>query len=180
MPDTGLPEWAVVSPKRRAHIERVAALADRWASVMGVPPQERTRWLKAVWLHDAVRDASEEDLASVVPDATGPKALWHGPAAAALAYREGERDEGILDAVRYHSLGYHNWERVGQVLYCADYLEPGRSFERGRRAALATQFPEAPAVVLLEVARARLGNLIARDLPIPEPSWRFWNALVTR
>ena len=54
-----LPEWAMVSSARREHIERVAELAGRWAMEMGVPDSERHRWLRAVWLHDALRDAPE-------------------------------------------------------------------------------------------------------------------------
>ena len=36
-----LPPWAVVTPERRAHVERVAALLASWATVMHVPDAER-------------------------------------------------------------------------------------------------------------------------------------------
>jgi len=52
-----LPPWAVVTPERRAHVERVAALITTWATAMKVPERERARWLSAAWLHDALRDA---------------------------------------------------------------------------------------------------------------------------
>ena len=52
-----LPAWAVVTPERRAHVERVAALLATWATAMHAPEGERARWLKAAWLHDALRDA---------------------------------------------------------------------------------------------------------------------------
>src|SRR5438034_2438117 len=88
-----LPPWAVVTPERRAHIERVAALLTEWAGAMRVPAAERGRWLRAAWLHDALRDAPAAN------------ELEHGPRAADRAARDGEADRGVLDAVRYHSVG---------------------------------------------------------------------------
>ena len=38
----------------------VAALVDAWAHAMSVPEPERHRWLRAVWLHDALRDGPDE------------------------------------------------------------------------------------------------------------------------
>ena len=174
-----LPAWAVVSPERRAHVERVAAMTAGWADAMGVPDSERHRWLRAVWLHDALRDASEARLAELAPSTPGPPELKHGPAAAARAKAEGETDRGILDAVRYHSLGLAEWDMVGRVLYCADYLEPGRAFDQAERADLAARFPADSGGVLREVARRRLDHLIQSGWSLPEPTVRFWNSLVT-
>jgi HD superfamily phosphohydrolase YqeK len=174
-----LPDWAIVTPARREHIERVAELAARWALDMGVPENERHRWLRAVWLHDALRDAPEEELIRWASSTPGPLDLRHGPASAARAKAEGETDRGVLDAVRYHSIGLAEWDMVGRVLYCADYLEPGRRHEREWRADLAQRFPSEPALVLRQVARARVGHLISSGRPLLEPTVRFWNSLVT-
>ncbi|CAN5875302.1 hypothetical protein BH24GEM1_BH24GEM1_25460 [soil metagenome] len=173
-----LPGWAVVSPPREEHIGRVAELAGRWALEMGVPDCERHRWLRAVWLHDALRDASEEELLEWAPSTPGPPELRHGPASAARAKAEGETDRGVLDAVRYHSLGLAEWDMVGRVLYCADYLEPGREHQREWRADLAERFSSQPALVLRQVARARVGHLVSSGRTLPEPTVRFWNSLV--
>ena len=173
-----LPAWAKASPERVAHIERVARLAAAWAERMGVEAAERTRWLRAVWLHDALRDAEDAELARWAPDAPGPRSLSHGPASAARAEAEGETDRGVLDAVRYHSVGYAGWDMVGRVLYCADYLEPGRSFAREWRAELAGRFADDPAGVLLEVAQERVGHLVRSRWPLIEPTVGFWNSLV--
>ena len=173
-----LPDWAIVTLARREHIERVAELAARWALDMGVPENERHRWLRAVWLHDALRDAPEEELVRWASSTPGPLDLRHGPASAARAKAEGETDRGVLDAVRYHSIGLAEWDMVGRVLYCADYLEPGRKHEREWRADLAQRFPSEPALVLRQVARTRVGHLIGSDRPLLEPTVRFWNSLV--
>ena len=173
-----LPEWAIVTPARLEHIERVAELAASWALEMGVPDSERHRWLRAVWLHDALRDAPEAELLRWAPSASGPQELRHGPASAARAKAEGETDRGVLDAVRYHSIGLAEWDMVGRILYCADYLEPGRAHEREWRADLARRLPTQPALVLHQVARARVGHLVSSGRMLLEPTVRFWNSLV--
>ncbi|HEX3273859.1 MAG TPA: HD domain-containing protein [Gemmatimonadales bacterium] len=176
-PGEGLPSWATASPRRVEHIRRVAGLAEGWAGEMGVPGIERARWLRAVWLHDALRDADEALLARWAAETPGPPELRHGPAAAARAEADGESDRGVLDAVRYHSVGYAGWDLVGQVLYCADYLEPGRGFAREHRAGLAARFPADPQAVLAAVARDRLTQLIQSGWPLLDTTVAFWNRL---
>ncbi len=162
-----LPSWAVVSPKRRAHIERVVAQLDAWATAMHAPEAERARWLRAGWLHDALRDAPQ---ASEVE---------HGPRAAERAAQDGERDQGVLDAVRYHSLGYAGWDQVGRMLYLADYLEPGRRFDQDVRRALAARVPAERDRVLQEVAARRIERVIESGWPLVRETVDFWNSLVS-
>src|SRR5438067_13837077 len=109
-----LPDWAQVTPERRAHIERVVALLNQWATAMHVPAAERDRWLRAAWLHDALRDSPFDD----------PTA--HEPAAAERAVDTGERDQGVLDAIRYHTVSSAGRDDVGKMLSLADFLETGR------------------------------------------------------
>jgi HD superfamily phosphohydrolase YqeK len=177
-PSPSLPQWAVVSPQRLEHIQRVARLAGSWAERLAVPDSERDRWLRAVWLHDALRDAPPEELEKWAADSPGPPELRHGPASAGRARAEGEHDQGVLDAVRYHSLGLAEWDMAGRILYCADYLEPGRPFRKRERAELAERLPDDPPGVLREVARSRLLHLIESGWPVLEPTHRFWNSLV--
>ncbi len=145
---------------------------------MGVPDSERNRWLRAVWLHDALRNASPAELEAYAPSSEGPAELRHGPASAARAKSEGETDRRILDAVRYHSVGLAEWDMVGRALYCADFLEPGRITPGHDRTALAERFPSDPPGVLYEVARLRMLHLIESGWSIPPPTLRFWNSLV--
>jgi 2-amino-4-hydroxy-6-hydroxymethyldihydropteridine diphosphokinase len=162
-----LPDWAVVTAERRAHIERVAALLARWATALGVPAAEAERWRRAAWLHDALRDA---------PAATE---LEHGPMCADRLARDGERDQGLLDAVRYHSLGYAGWDDVGRLLYLADYLEPGRRFGAPMRAALRERMPADRGAVLREVARRRIEWILRSSWEVKPETVAFWNALVS-
>lgn len=159
-------------------MERVAQLVERWAAERRVPDGERDRWLRAVWYHDALKDAPAALLRSLAPDAWGVEALRHGPAAAALAARHGETDRGVLDAVRYHSVGYAGWDAAGRMLYLADYLEPGRGFDDADRAQLAARVADDSDGVLREVARRRITWLVRRGRPLVPETVAFWNALV--
>lgn len=72
----------------------------------------------ALLKHHAAGDLLEHD-----------KALWHGPAAAAVIPEElGIRDEGILDAVRWHTSGRERMTLLDKIVCLADYIEPGRDF----------------------------------------------------
>lgn len=158
-----LPDWAHVSAERRAHIQRVVALLEQWADAMHVPAQERDRWLRAGWLHDALRDAPLGN------------PIAHGPAAAERAAADGERDRGVLDAVRYHTIGSPDWDDVGKMLYLADSLEPGRA-----QSDLMLRVPAERDAVLREVARRRLEWVLRSGWPLAPETVAFWNQLVGR
>lgn len=158
-----LPGWAEASASRRAHIERVVALLTAWANAMHVSPEERDRWIRAGWLHDALRDAPLDNQTA------------HGPAAADRAAREGERDRGILDAVRYHTIGSAGWDDVGRMLYLADFLEAGRALPDGPE--LARRVPLERDAVLKEVARRRLEWTLRSGWPLRAETVAFWNQL---
>lgn len=177
-PSSGFPPWAQVGAERRAHVERVAALLGQWADATATAERERDRWLRAAYLHDALRDAPSDELARLAPDAWGIPSLRHGPAAARVAAEHGETDRGVLRAVHYHSVGFAGWDRVGRVLYLADYLEPGRAFRGEERGALAARVPHDPDTVLREVAAERLRWVLEAGRPLVPESVEFWNELV--
>jgi len=171
-----LPAWAVVSARRAGHIARVATLLESWAAERGVAAGETARWRRAALLHDALRDADTAALAPHAPDGWPPK-LWHGPAAAAAAARAGESDGGVLDAIRYHSLGYSGWDEVGRFLFLADYLEPGRVHDRALLDDLAGRAPREPELALLDVTAHRIRWLLGACRPVLRETWEFWNSL---
>jgi len=174
----GFPPWAQLGAERRAHVERVVALLRQWGEAQGAPAPERDRWLRAAYLHDALRDAPPEELARLAPDAWGWPSLRHGPAAARLAAEGGETDRGVIRAVHYHSVGFAGWDRVGRLLYLADYLEPGRPFRAAERTAQAARVPHEADAVLREVAAERLRWVLDAGRPLIAESVEFWNGLV--
>ncbi len=173
-----LPSWAVVTPRRREHIARVAALTQEWARAMGVSAGDATRWERAALLHDALRDATEAELARHAPRGDWPRTLWHGPAAAAAAAADGESDTGVLDAVRYHSIGCADWDDCGRVLFLADFLEPGRRHDRAALDAIAARVPRDLAGALRDVTARRLAYLVRHHKPVRRETWELWNSIV--
>ena len=175
-----LPSWAVVKPKRLEHIRRVAALRDPWSAAMSLPKPERERWLRAGWLHDALRDAPLEELKRLVPGCDWDEELLHGPAVAnkARTASEGrETDDEVLEAVRWHSVGCAEWGMTGRALYCADFLDPERKFDREARAELARLFPKDPDVVFRDVVRRRVEWTERSGWPLLEPTRLLWRSL---
>jgi len=173
-----LPAWAQVSSKRYGHIERVAELLAEWADALDLDAAERERWLRAAYLHDALKDAPIEHQVALAEGAFDRPKLLHGPAAARVAEEHGEHDRGVLDAVWYHSVGYAQWDQVGRMLYLADYLEPGRRFWQSERAALVAQVPAEPDATLLRVARKRIQMSLKSGWPLLTETVEFWNSLV--
>lgn len=174
---SALPEWAIVSDKRRAHIERVVALLARWADLFGLSPDERQAWLDAGAWHDALRDADEPHLRQLTGDTTRPFGMLHGPAAALRLSALGESRADVLDAIRWHTVGQVNWSRTGRALYMADFLEPGRTFMQVDRAFLADRVSEAFDAVFRQVVRLRLEWAIREGKGLAAETVALWNAV---
>ncbi len=173
-----LPAWAVAGEERRAHMARVAALLGAWAEALDLDRDDAQRWRAAAYLHDALRDEEPRLLRPLVAgeDRELPGPLLHGPAAAARLRTEGVRDEPLLRAVAYHTVGDAGFDRLGRALYAADFLEPGRSFLVERRAALRRRMPEGLDEVVFLIAQARIASLVERGDRICPRTLGFWNA----
>lgn len=175
MDSIDLPTWAQVNEKRRAHIGRVVALLDRWASQLGLSHAEARAWHDAGLWHDALRDAPESDLRQLVPDPALPPQIIHGPAAAVRLARDGETRVDVLEAIRWHTVGNGAWSRTGRALYMADFLEPGRSFARADRAFLASHLPHDFDGVFRQVVRQRLEWSLREGNRLYPETVSLWN-----
>jgi HD superfamily phosphohydrolase YqeK len=175
--DIVLPRWAQVTDKRRAHIARVTALLDQWARALGVPPDERTAWHDVGVLHDALRDAPEEELRALTGDRDRPMHILHGPAVAERLARDGECRTDVLEAIRWHTLGSANWGRTGKALYMADFLEPGRPFSRADRAFLAAHAMTDFDGVFRQVVRTRIEWTVREGKMLFPETADLWNAV---
>jgi len=172
-----LPSWVQLTEKRRAHVERVAGLMLEWAQALGLSEEERTRWEAAGRLHDALKDAPTGELRDLVGEEQWPEPLLHAPAAAGCLLRDGVDDEELLLAVAYHSVGHPAFADLGEHLYLADYLEPGRSDTPERRE-LREAMPAERGRVLPRVIRRRLERELAAGHTILPAAIGFWNRVV--
>lgn len=175
MSEPVLPSWAEVGEKRRAHIARVTALLDRWAVQLRLGADEAQAWHDAGRWHDALRDASPDALRALADDADRPVETLHGPAAAVRLAREGEARGDVLDAIRWHTVGFAGWSRVGRALYMADFLEPGRQFARADRAFLADHLVHDFEGVFRQVVRMRIEWTVREGKALFPETVALWN-----
>lgn len=171
----GLPDWACIGPRRREHIDGVVALLDRWSASLRLSSVDRRRWRATAFLHDALRDADPTALHGAE---AWPPELRHGPAVALRLEEAGIEDREILEAIRYHTVGWAGWGELGRFLYLADFLEPGRSFAPARTAALRAQLPAEVDGVLSVVCAWRLGLRLRWGVALRPESVEFYNSLV--
>ena len=172
-----LPRWAHLGPDREAHSRRVAGLLDEWARKRGEEEAERVRWCAAGLLHDALKGSDPDEL-RIWAAGEWAEPLLHGPAIAGRLREAGVRDEGLLLALSYHSVGHPAFPPIGDYLYLADFLDPGRKARYARADALRDRLPAAPHAALLEVVPQRLRHLLDRRRAIVPDSIEYWNRLV--
>lgn len=173
-----LPSWAMVSDKRRHHIARVTALIDEWALALGLSATERLEWHDAARLHDALRDAPETMLRELAGDfPVADENVLHGPAVSQRLRLDGEQRTGLLEAVRWHTIGNKGWTRTGKALFMADFLEPGRSFARAERAYLAQHVPHDFDGTFRQVVRIRLEWTLREGKPLFLETVELWNSV---
>jgi predicted HD superfamily hydrolase involved in NAD metabolism len=153
---------------RYEHVVRVADLADRLARAHGVDP-ERARL--AGMLHDLARlysaerllkECEQHQLAMDEFELRNPIVL-HARLGAELAReRFGVTDEGVLSAIRKHTLAAAAMSSLDEVIYLADSLEPGRPF--AEREALEKLAFESLSAGMLATLDASLAYLATRGL----------------
>jgi HD superfamily phosphohydrolase YqeK len=89
----------------------------------------------------------------------------------------GVTDCGVLDAIRYHSVGYAGWDDAGRVLFLADYLEPGREHDRAELDRLAARMPGEREAVLREVLERRMLWAERAGRPVRPQTRELWESL---
>jgi predicted HD superfamily hydrolase involved in NAD metabolism len=160
---------AELQPSRWEHTRGVLRTAERLAVAHGQAPARARR---AALLHDCGKAWGREALmaklkaAGADPDEIALPALWHAPVGAWRARHDfGCRDAEVLDAVRFHSTGAPGQTPLQQLLFVADYIEPGRP-----------AWPELPALRRLarrdlaaawgQVLKHKLLDLLGRERPL--------------
>ena len=135
-----------LEPKRYEHTLSVAYTAANLAAVHGVDIEKA---LVAGMLHDCAKCLSYKKQMSLCAknhivlsetETQENSPLLHAKAGGALARQEyGITDEDILNAIYYHTTGRPQMSPLEQVIYIADYIEPGRKRMK-RTAAIEDQY----------------------------------------
>ncbi|CCQ93704.1 conserved hypothetical protein [[Clostridium] ultunense Esp] len=122
-----------VKEKRFNHILGVVKTAADLAERFGADPEKAEI---AAILHDYCKEWPVERLRNLLIKHEDllwlrfSPVLWHAPAAAYVAREEFQiGDQEIFDAIYYHTTGRAGMSLLDEVIWLADYVEPGRDFE---------------------------------------------------
>jgi len=170
--------------KRLAHSLAVSATAAELAAKYGA---DVAKARLAGLLHDCARGMSSNLLLQAAA-ASGivmfgveqrEPVLLHAPVGAVIARRDyGVDDPEVLSAIRWHTTGKAEMTLLDEIVFLADYVEPGRSFpgvER-LRALAASSLPEA----LLAAYDQTLRYLLAEGGLIHPATVEGRNALIMK
>lgn len=159
---------------------RVAKLMKKWSKARGESKRDIRRWTAVGYLHDMLRDAKPKDLRLIVSGfpADLPNAVLHGPAAATRLREAGVKDEALLTAVAYHTLGSPDFDDMGRALYSADFLEPGRKYRPKSREEMRSRMPADLNDTVRAILRLRIRHLLDKKRPVRRETMGFWNVMV--
>ena len=146
---------ANLSESRFEHCLRVEATAIQLAQKNGADVE---RAAIAGLVHDYAKQLPDETfIEAIKTQGFDPEllnygnAIWHGVVGAYFIERDLEiHDETILNAVRRHTIGAPEMTLIDQILFVADFVEPGRNFP-GAEAARETAMADLAAGVRYEI-----------------------------
>jgi nicotinate-nucleotide adenylyltransferase len=123
---------ALETPQRQAHSLRVAELAASRAVALKL---FENKAIAAALFHDCAKslDKNSPYLNDFTPPTAWgdiPREVYHQFAGAFVAEKYfGVTDSEVLDAVRYHTSARPNMSELEKLIFLADMLEEGRSYE---------------------------------------------------
>lgn len=130
---------AAMSKDRFNHVLRVEETAIALADQYNVN-QEKVSI--AALLHDYAKERETSDLKDTIINENLDlelldygNSILHGPVGSVLAQQEFDiEDDEIINAIYYHTFGRKNMTKVEQVIFVADYIEPGRDMKPAKKA----------------------------------------------
>ena len=148
---------SMMNPRRFQHTLGVRKEAVRLAALHGVPIQ---RSALAAILHDCAKGMAVKEMCRIAQEnhlmddenMLSSGAMMHGPVGAYIAKTEfGVKDEGVLDAIRSHTIGRPGMTKMEMCLFVADATEENREEYEGLHALRYLADRSLPAAVLLSI-----------------------------
>lgn len=122
-----------LTTSRFEHVLRVEQTAVDLAQQYGANIEKASI---AGLVHDYAKQRPDDDFIAAIKQYRLPSellnygnAIWHGVVGWIFVKNElGIDDLDILHAVQYHTVGHQYMNQLAQIIYMADYIEPGRYF----------------------------------------------------
>lgn len=120
-----------MSEKRFKHVLGVEQTAVQLAQEYAADMEKASI---AALLHDVAKEQPAEEMRDIVISENlnldllqfGSQ-IWHAPVGSILAKREyGITDDEILEAIEFHTTAAPEMSLIAQIIFVADYIEPGR------------------------------------------------------
>ena len=172
----------VYSPQLFKHSLRTADTAVMLAERFGA---NRDKACLAGLIHDYGKRFNRQELLvkaeeyNFKPDriTRGEARLLHAPVGAVMIAAELKiSDQEVLNAVTYHTTGHNRLSKLGKVLYLADFIEEGRSFEGVEEVRKLAEH-DLNQALLMEVYITIL-SVVARGMALHPRSVGFRNSLL--
>ena len=171
-----------ISPKRYEHIQGVARTSRKLAVRYGLPADQAEL---AGWLHDCAKELQKDEMKNWIGkglsrlDTTEEKipALWHPHAGASIAFHQWKvKNPRILEAIRCHTLGGSTMMPLAQIVFVADFIEPGRDFEGVSKVRMAA-FKDLNQALLMKCSMT-ISHLLNNNLKIHPRLLETWNSFL--
>lgn len=124
----------MLGSERFNHTKLVLKAALELADALKI---DKVKVEKAALLHDIAKNRTVTDLKIILEKSNWKvddleysiPPILHAPAGAVIAEKEFDiKDQEILEAIRYHSLGHPKMSKLAQVIYAADFISEDRNF----------------------------------------------------
>lgn len=175
-------EKSMMDEQRFAHCVRVSETARTLAKLNGY---DEDKAALAGFVHDYAKQIPVEEYIKVIkeegfdPDLLNwNRAIWHGIVGSWFIKRDlGITDQEILTAVYRHTTGDVEMTTLDQIVFVADYIEPGRTFA-GVEEARKTSYADLASGVGYELAHtlAFLAQKRSKIYPRTLAAYNVWAA----
>lgn len=174
---------SLLTPKRYDHVLRVLETANRFTEQCSFSIIDKERVSIAVLLHDLAKGMTDLELKEYayshrISLKDVPPPVYHAIVGAWLAeHYFSIKDREILEAIYYHTTGSVNFinNKIGAILFLADYLEPGREFDSNHICEL---IPDNILLALKEVVKEKIISVIQRNRVLDQESIAFYHSLI--
>ena len=115
-----------LTKERLIHTKGVISLSIKYAKKLGV---DLNKTVVSAMLHDVAKYLNPNDYKDFKMPKGVPNPVKHQYLGAYIAEKElGIKNKEILNAIRYHTSGKPRMSKLGKIIFTADILEEGRSF----------------------------------------------------
>ena len=160
----------LLTPSRFAHCLRVSQTAMSLAPSLGLDPDKA---YLAGLIHDCAKQLTPQTAAqkgiylpsSSALDYASYPSVWHALVAPYVCEQLfGIEDEEVLSAVKWHTTGFDTMSGLDELIYVADFIEPGREDED--KEWIADYFMQNSAMGVYALSAKVVSNLVKKGVKV--------------